>query len=89
MSQNTIIKQHFALHETENSYDKISYASVEYNFEPFGVGTCESSMETNKLHVILKPITKCELQKPLVMEQHDNYVPNKRNNPLFRGCKKQ
>jgi hypothetical protein len=25
----------------------------------------------------------------LVMEQHDNYVPNKRNNPLFRGCKKQ
>lgn len=68
MSQNTIIKQHPALHDTENSYDKISYASVQYNVEPFGVDTCESSMETNKLHVILKPITICELQKPLVMK---------------------
>lgn len=68
MSQNTIIKQHFALHDTENSYVKISYASVEYNFEPFGVQTCESSMETNKLRVILKPIIKCEQQKPLVMK---------------------
>jgi len=37
MSQNTIIKQHSVLHDTENSYDKISSASVEYNFEPFGV----------------------------------------------------
>jgi len=46
MSQNTIIKQHTALHDTQNSYDKISYASVEYNVEPLGVETCESSMET-------------------------------------------
>jgi hypothetical protein len=68
MSQNTITKQHFALHHTENSYDKISCASVEHNFEPFGVQTCEYSMKTNKLHVILKPIIKCEPQKPLVMK---------------------
>jgi len=68
MSQNTIIKQQPALHHTENSYDKISYASVQYKVEPFGDETCESSTETNKLHVILKPITKCELQKPLVMK---------------------
>jgi hypothetical protein len=39
MSQKTIIKQRFAMHDTENSYDKISYASVEYTFEPFGVET--------------------------------------------------
>jgi len=65
---NTIIKQHFELQDTENSYHNISYASVEFNFEPFGVETCKSSMETNKIHVILKPITKCELQKPLVMK---------------------
>jgi hypothetical protein len=62
MSQNTIIKQHFALHDTKNSYDKISYASVQYDCEPFGAETCKSSMETDKLHVILKPIIKCELQ---------------------------
>ena len=71
MSQNTIIKQHSVLHDTENSYDKISSASVEYNFEPFGVEIWESGMGTNKLHVILKPTIKCELQKPLVMKWHD------------------
>jgi hypothetical protein len=68
MSQNMIIQQHFAFHETENSYDNISYASVEYNFAPSGIVTCKSNMETNKLCVILKPIITCELQKPLVMK---------------------
>jgi hypothetical protein len=77
------------MHDTENSYDKISYASVEYTFEPFGVETWESSMETNKTACDIKTYNKMWTAEATGHEIAWQISSWQIKNPLFRGCIEQ